>query len=148
MKTCCHCHAEKTFDQFYVKNKSKGTIASDCIDCRRAWNRAHYARTRSVYLTKSANRNRQVRKATAIELGGYLRDHPCVDCGESNILVLEFDHRDRATKTESIGTMLSRNWSWSTILNEIQKCDVRCANCHRIRTSGQLGWRKLLTSVV
>ena len=60
----------------------------------------------------------------------YLRDHPCVDCGESDLRVLEFDHV-RGDKFKSIAQMYS--YCLQRIMTEIAKCDVRCANCHRIR---------------
>jgi hypothetical protein len=57
--------------------------------------------------------------------------------------VLEFDHRDRTTKRHDVSTLVRKKFSWSTILAEINKCDVVCANCHRRRTARQFGWHKL-----
>ena len=59
----------------------------------------------------------------------YLLDHPCVDCGESNPIVLEFDHV-RGEKTADISTLKSKG-KLAAIKREIPKCEVRCANCHR-----------------
>jgi len=69
----------------------------------------------------------------------YLSDRSCMDCAENDPVVLDFDHRDRITKFKSINKMLSGHYGWNTILVEINKCDVRCANCHRRRTYKQLG---------
>lgn len=71
----------------------------------------------------------------------YLKDNPCVDCGESDLVVLEFDHREPSEKSAQIGNVLG-SWSWERLMTEIVKCDVRCANCHRRRTSRQRGWFK------
>ena len=66
----------------------------------------------------------------------YFTTHPCADCGETDPIVLEFDHlRD---KVFTIGAQLSRR-SWRTILEEIEKCKVVCANCHRRRTAKRRG---------
>ena len=71
----------------------------------------------------------------------YLRTHPCVDCGQSDVMVLEFDHlRD---------TSFGISWglgekSWAQILLEIEKCEVVCANCHRKRTAFRAGFRRAL----
>lgn len=62
----------------------------------------------------------------------YFSTHPCVDCGEADPIVLEFDHRFGENKLFEIGA-LSRNKGWKAILLEVSKCDVRCANCHRRR---------------
>jgi hypothetical protein len=60
-----------------------------------------------------------------------LRRSPCRDCGERDPVVLDFDHR--ADKRGNVSTMAT--WaSLATLGEEISKCDVRCANCHRRRT--------------
>lgn len=57
----------------------------------------------------------------------------CVDCGNKNLTVLEFDHlRD---KTRNIGDM--RGVCWAVIDAEVAKCEVVCANCHSIRTAAR-----------
>lgn len=68
----------------------------------------------------------------------YLRKHPCVDCGENDPVVLEFDHVS-GTKHKSIADLLSGS-SWSIVKREIDKCEVRCANCHRIKTAKEFNY--------
>jgi len=63
----------------------------------------------------------------------YLKEHHCVDCGNSNILVLDFDHV-RGEKITNISKMVSNGSSLRTLLREIEKCEIRCSNCHRIVT--------------
>lgn len=72
-------------------------------------------------------RNEDTRLKNTILILEYLKVHPCVDCGEKDVLVLEFDHREG--KPEQRVTKLV-SWNWEAILKEIEKCDVRCANCH------------------
>lgn len=86
------------------------------------------------------NRQREIRRvrarqAVTVALLRDLRQGPCAGCGE----VLEphqmdFDHREPANKlfrvTEGRAMLMSRN----RLLAEISKCDVVCANCHRLRT--------------
>lgn len=64
----------------------------------------------------------------------YLRTHPCVDCGMADIRVLEFDHRDPSKKVANVGRMSRNGSSLAAVMREVEKCDVRCANCHRLRT--------------
>lgn len=60
---------------------------------------------------------------------------PCVDCGiEYPTYVMDFDHRDGTDKVCSVARMVSQGWSLPRIAAEIAKCDLRCANCHRIKT--------------
>jgi len=63
----------------------------------------------------------------------YLSDHPCVDCKEIDPVVLEFDHV-RGTKVDTISNLAFRyTSSLRRIREEMKKCEVRCANCHRRR---------------
>lgn len=69
----------------------------------------------------------------------YFHSHPCVDCGESDPDVLEFDHI--AGKVMEVSRLLA-SASLDRLMEEIERCEVRCANCHTRRTAGQFGWRK------
>ncbi len=64
----------------------------------------------------------------------------CIDCGEKDPVVLDFDHRTPDTKFKSISRMLSGHYSWEALVKEIEKCDIRCANCHRRRSHKQFGY--------
>ena len=70
----------------------------------------------------------------------YLEDRGCVDCGNTNPIVLEFDHV-RGWKRYDVSVMLNGGFAWTRILEEVAKCEIRCANCHRIRTAAQLKWK-------
>lgn len=85
-----------------------------------------------------ANVKRYIERNRAI-VNDYLKDHPCVDCGNDNPVVLEFDHV-RGEKKRSVAKMVRQGLSVKTLMAEIAKCEVRCANCHRIKTATQLGW--------
>lgn len=68
--------------------------------------------------------------------------HGCVDCGEKDILVLEFDHLDEKTKMRGIAE-LRKTGNIELLKTELEKCVVLCANCHKRRTAIQFGnsWR-------
>ena len=98
---------------------------------------AHYKKHHQVLTEKT-------RRAKAQLLLDYLLEHPCIDCGESDPIVLEFDHRTGTEKVDSVTEMASNNCSWAKILAEIEKCDVRCANCHRRRTAMERKYTRFL----
>src|SRR5205085_2336078 len=102
------------------------------VEKRRAYHRkwhAEHRELRSKYIYKHRKKTRLVYNQRIIE---YLKNHPCVDCGFSNILALEFDHlRD---KVKDVMKMVRDLAPWNKIEEEIAKCEVRCANCHRIKT--------------
>lgn len=55
----------------------------------------------------------------------------CSKCDERNTRALDFHHRDPKTKKDKVSKMLNHNYSLKVILQEIAKCDLLCANCHR-----------------
>ena len=93
---------------------------------------------------KQRNRLRQKTKVLRAQKYVYewLSSHPCVDCNNSDIRVLDFDHV-RGNKKYNIGRMVFRGYGVDTIQEEINKCDVRCKNCHAIATYNRAGgsWR-------
>lgn len=83
-------------------------------------------------------KNRQLAKNYTFD---YLKSHSCIDCGEGDPIVLEFDHV-RGEKKLGVAKMVAEGYSLATVINEISKCEVRCANCHRRKTALQFGWNK------
>jgi hypothetical protein len=71
----------------------------------------------------------------------FLSEHPCVDCGEDDVLVLEFDHMSEKEFGIANGV---RSRSWDAVLREMEKCEVVCANCHRRRTALRAGFTRAL----
>jgi hypothetical protein len=115
---------------------AKGQRQHHCRSCQAQYRREHYLRNRPRYIERSQRRKRELWAKRTQLLLEYFADHPCTDCGESDPVVLEFDHlRD---KSFSIGAKLA-TYAWDDILEEIEKCDVVCANCHRRRTAQRRG---------
>jgi len=139
VKQCNKCQEWKALDQFWRRAKSKDGRDLQCRDCRNAW----YAANAEVHKARVYARNRRYRLQLYALLGEYLFEHPCVDCGETDIRCLEFDHRPEEVKFQEVSRMLGMSMSWERIMAEIEKCDVRCANCHRRRTGEHRGfWRE------
>jgi hypothetical protein len=64
-------------------------------------------------------------------------DHGCKDCGyKENPYALQFDHVND-DKKNSVSNLIRSDYCWATILEEINKCEVVCANCHAIRTQNR-----------
>ena len=66
-----------------------------------------------------------------------LKRSRCVDCGEDDFCVLDFDHVER--KNGSVIRMAREGRAWAKLKAEIAKCVIRCANCHQRRTATLLG---------
>ncbi|MGA8219415.1 MAG: hypothetical protein WB771_12695 [Solirubrobacterales bacterium] len=136
VRKCGRCGELKTIDAFAWRRKHIGQRDNMCAPCRSAYGREHYLANRQKYIDGEARRKRARAEVRTRYLLEYFRENPCADCGESDPLVLEFDHlRDK--RFEITNQFASRNWQ--EILDEIAKCDVVCANCHRRRTASRAG---------
>jgi len=73
----------------------------------------------------------RVLKAWMVEL----KSKPCRDCGGTfEVCCMDFDHRKGTVKKYNVGSMFAHHYSQKLIESELAKCDLVCANCHRIRT--------------
>lgn len=140
MKKCQSCGETKPLDEFHNQTKSKDGKQSRCKACnleqRKQYYKTAHGRARNVLTGKRWG------EQMMFKVFEYLKEHPCVDCGESDPIVLEFDHRDNVVKVANISAMI-KHYGWAKIEEEIAKCDVRCANCHRRRTAKQFNWAAL-----
>jgi hypothetical protein len=85
-------------------------------------------------LYEAQKRHRIKVRAQVLE---FLSSKKCEDCGESDPIVLDFDHIGVNKKFKDVSKMLSGHYSWASVLKEIEKCEIRCANCHRRKTYKQ-----------
>jgi cytochrome c553 len=134
VKTCTRCGETKPLDQFPpVRRSEPERLQWWCRTCFSDANKQNYWRNHErekARLLLQTTRKREENRRRAIE---YLLTHPCVACGEKDIVVLQFDHlRD---KKFNVSTMIANGSSWERIEAEIAKCVVRCANCHRLKTA-------------
>lgn len=133
---CYRCHEVKPAEEFAWRRKRKGQRDSFCRPCRSAYGKEHYAANKQRYIDQAAIVSQRRRLERTRWLLDYFRSHPCVDCRETDPVVLEFDHlRD---KVFNVGTEL-HDRNWESVLAEIAKCEVVCANCHRRRTARRRG---------
>ncbi|HEX8843332.1 MAG TPA: hypothetical protein VF791_01630 [Pyrinomonadaceae bacterium] len=139
-KICSSCKCEKPLSEFGIKGKKKDGSTkpqSMCKQCHREYTQRHYKENKEYY-KKKAKVNDQKKVARFHE---FLIGKSCVDCGESDPIVLEFDHCT-GKKQFTIANMLARKMGWDSLMKEIAKCVVRCANCHRRKTAKEHKWRK------
>lgn len=138
-KKCTRCKKTKSYSEFQKRAATKSGCGSMCKECKREYDCAHYKAhpDRKEYIKKNRLAARKRAHAFICE---YLSSHPCVDCGENDPNVLEFDHV-RGKKHNTISRLKAS--SRAAVEREIKKCVVRCANCHRRKTAKQFKWNKL-----
>ena len=112
----------KDYNQDYYLKHRKQLIAKK---------RAYYVANKDKILPLRKEMSQRYADANKMYRKEYLESHSCVDCGENDPIVLSFDHV-RGIKSF---TLAKRVWCVSPkrFKKEIEKCEVRCANCHRRR---------------
>ena len=143
MKRCPGCGRELPVGEFNFKSRRTQRRQVYCRECTRDQVRDHYRRNADYYIAKAKLRTARERKRVRQRVLAFLATHPCVDCGESDLRVLDFDHVDPTTKLRDVGYLIGADYAWVNIASEIATCVVRCANCHRRRTAEQLGWYRV-----
>lgn len=148
MKTCTKCEIELPlwcFGKRGTKKDGSDWLRSECKQCRSAMDKNYNEKPEIadrkkkqteefVILSKKRNRDYVL---------NYLKKNPCVDCEESDPIVLQFDHV-RGEKKRNISQMVARHAKLEVIKEEIKKCDVRCANCHARVTASRGGFWKTI----
>ncbi|WP_407357869.1 hypothetical protein [Microbacterium sp. LTA6] len=144
-KQCATCRQFKALTGFNRKSSRADGRQEVCRDCNRASSRRYYQRNREHHITVIRARTVAQKAMSLAYVAQYLIDHPCVDCGASDLRVLDFDHRPGTDKRDGVMQLIRNGFSIPCIAEEIAKCDVRCRNCHAIVTYERMGsnWRSL-----
>lgn len=132
LKICTHCGKSKELSDYSWKNQKKGWRHGFCKSCHSLYRKDHYAENKKKYLLKAREWNKKQTDFLRKFIYSYLSNHHCVDCGNKDIRVLDFDHEGK--KLMGIAQMIRNCHSIASVENEIKVCKVRCANCHRIKT--------------
>jgi hypothetical protein len=105
-------------------------LQSWCRACFSAYKADRHRRFHDKEMERIRRNQERAAAANRVRVREYLLEHPCVDCSESDPVVLDFDHV-RGTKEAEVSSLVAMGASWGRILREIEKCEVRCANDHR-----------------
>ena len=123
-KSCSKCGLTKSLGEFAKRNEK---LASECKECHKLYAHNHYLNNHDYYLAKAENRRHSLRKWFT----NLKRGLKCKNCGEADWRCLDFNHLDPKTKEMGVANLVNRKAGKQHILEEIAKCVVLCANCHR-----------------
>lgn len=102
---------------------------------RNAYSREYYRKHKGVINARLVKINRERRHERYAKIRDLKEGAPCTDCGQRySYFVMDFDHRDPATKLLDVSLMVKRMFAWDKVLAEVAKCDLVCVCCHRLRT--------------
>jgi hypothetical protein len=100
---------------------------------QREYHKRYYLDNAEKYKKKAKRWNKSQRKWAREFISRVKSFSQCVDCGQSDSRVLDFDHV-HGEKIGNVSDMVNGSYSIGAIKKEIRKCEVRCSNCHRIKT--------------
>lgn len=127
-KVCTKCKRELPFDDFRWKNKSQNLKHSQCKECQKAQEKQHYQNSKERQ--QSVKSTAVFQKERNIMLVEQVKGCGCKKCGEKRSYVLDFHHINAEDKINVIAHMIKSSGE-KTLIEELAKCDVLCANCHR-----------------
>jgi hypothetical protein len=115
---------------------NRGTGTGRDPQKQRAAKKRWYDNHTEVYRDRNARR-----RAERIAVTRERKNRPCIDCGKLYpYFVMEFDHRDGETKAFNIANAVGGMVGVARFLAELDKCDVVCCICHRLRSARRAGW--------
>ncbi len=128
MRTCTTCKTSLPEDMFAFRDKSLGIRSYKCKPCHgdyiKEWRKGNPTSQRKATKAIKTRKIQYLREA---------RNRPCMDCqGMFHYVAMDFDHRPGTEKL--FNPSEGRDRGWQQLKDEIAKCDVVCANCHRLRT--------------
>jgi hypothetical protein len=138
MKRCGRCHRELPLAAFNRMGEGRQHWCRECFrDYFRSRGDTHRRQSAAARLKRVTAARRFVAE--------FLRANPCVDCGEADPRVLDFDHV--TGKAALVSALVARGAPRARVEAEIAHCEVRCANCHRRVTARRAGWSRLAGDV-
>lgn len=124
MKTCLKCETPKSLDEFHRRGNG---VQPYCKECRSDLDKRYWQNNKEVL-----NEKKKLRRKKYLEFYRSLKNNPCTDCGEIfHHSAMQWDHIG-SDKTYNISSM--KYHSSDSLLVEISKCELVCANCHAFRT--------------
>ena len=137
-KTCTKCFLNKPIEDFPWKYKSLGKRHAVCKKCTAKRSKSWYHDNKTAHIQNVMKKKRADRIKARKFIADYLARHPCVHCGESDPVVLEFDHI--RGKNRNIARLVADGATIKQIQKEIDLCQVLCRNCHARRTAKDRGF--------
>lgn len=138
IKICFRCGVKKDRSEFGINKKKSDGLQSYCKPCRNEYASQWYKKNSKTHMARVSKsrpvRFRELRKWYF----NLLLEKECIDCEEKRPPVLQFDHVGK--KYMAVSEMVRRGYSKEKILKEIEQCEVRCANCHAMKTSIDFNW--------
>lgn len=126
-KICTRCGVEKPLTEFNFKNKEQGKYQSQCKECQRENARKNYYQKYKYTSVERYKRNRKIHRQRVKQYLDEIRAKGCIICGENCPCCIDFHH----LREKTFNLAEAKEKSRISTEEELQKCVLLCANCHR-----------------
>lgn len=127
MKVCSKCGIEKEASEFYSSKRCSDGLQSRCKHCNKSDHAKHYQKDKAKYKNRSSTR----RKRITAEYTEWKSKQVCCRCGETDEACLDAHHIDPSQKEFQLAKLGQEEFGTNRWFNELAKCIIVCANCHR-----------------
>jgi hypothetical protein len=139
LKICNFCKEEKSLSEFSKNITRKDGLNIFCRLCYSNYQKEWYQKNKAKHKQAVQIRKKQIAQKHINWIWELKLRAVCMDCGYNNPNAFQFDHVT-GNKRDSISRLLRGGYSDAIIQEELDKCEIVCANCHIIRTAKRGGW--------
>lgn len=136
MRKCSSCKDYKAVTEFNKHSSRADGLQTLCKECNRQKSRDYYAKNVEKHRKDVGDRKRRWVAEAVEKIQKVKQLYGCSLCSESDPCCLDFHHL--GDKKDAVSVLAQHGYSWETIVEEIKKCLLLCANCHRKVHAGRL----------
>lgn len=137
MRHCSGCKVDKIESEFNKNSCRKDGLQTFCKECNREKSKTYYASNIEKHRKVVRQRNKMWTEELRSRVYGVKRQKGCLLCKEGDPCCLDF-HHPNDDKKDNVATLVASGYSWQVVEEEINKCVILCANCHRKIHAGKL----------
>ncbi len=130
MKTCSKCKLTLDKSEFYKSANTGDGLQLRCKECSKNRAREGYKERKSQGIDSTAEITKLKKRLVVQIMNEYKRTKGCCFCGQNVSCCLDFHHKDPSIKEYNVSRLISSK-SIKKIVEEVKKCLLVCANCHR-----------------
>lgn len=154
MKNCYKCKNDLPIESYNLNRGRKDGYQTCCRECQKENAKKYYKKNRKKCIKVIRINKRQRSLKNYIKIVTEYLNVPCSVCNKVyHPTAMVFDHvlvneKLRIKKTEGVNVLIREGYSWAKIREEISKCDVKCHNCHFLKTSKEFKYWREISSLV
>lgn len=131
LKTCTKCNVEKSTDEFYHQSLQEAKKMPWCKPCKDSYTKEYVSLNKERCAAANTRRRNERKAQLQSRIDGYKLALGCKTCGYAGCPSALEAHHPHDDKEYTISYLVKSGFAWDTVLTELAKCEIICANCHR-----------------